>query len=130
MIGARPAAVVSVGIIHPEVVVTHLGRWRHHVRVGHERVSLARQSLRLLVLNPLLLANLIPGAPIWARPERIQWPTLDAVEDEGDDGSEWDLQSNDQCEEPSDAVSPIWIKDDSAIGWWGPVVDGEPKDDD
>ena len=76
MEGSRASAIVGIWIVHSQVVVTHRGLV-HHVRVGHERVALAGEGLGLLVLDPFLLAGLVPGTPIGAGPERVQRPALD-----------------------------------------------------
>ena len=132
MIRSRPA-VVCIWIVHPDVVVAKLLlRLLWLLRLGrmwHEGVSLAGQGLALLVLYPLPLALPITRCPVGRGPECVHGPTLNWVIDEGDDGTQRNLQGNNQGQEPADAVGPFRVKDNSAVSGWDPVVDGDSKND-
>jgi len=122
------AVVVGIGVVHPGVVVPHRLLW---LRVGvsrHERVSLAGEGLRLLVRDPFLPAFLVTGGPVGGGPEGVQGPAFGREVDERDDGSDGDLQCDNQGEEPPDPVGPFGVVDDPAVGWWVPVIDGNSED--
>ena len=91
-------------------------------------MPLAGQGLCLLVRNPLLAAFRVAGSPVGDGPERVHGPTFGRVVDECDDGSDGDLQCNNQGEKPPDPVGPFGVVDDPAVGWRVPVIDGNSED--
>jgi hypothetical protein len=122
--------VVGIRVVHPDVVVTHGLLWlllRMEV-VSHERMPLAGQGLCLLVRDPLLAAFLVAGSPVGDGPERVHGPAFGRVVDECDDGSDGDLQGDDQGEEPPYPVGPAGVVDDPAVGWRVPEINGNAED--
>ena len=121
---------VGIGVVHPDVVVARGLLWllvRMEV-VRHERMSLAGQGLRLLVRDPLLPAFLVAGSPVGGGPECVHGPPFSREVNERNDGSNGDLQGDDQGKEPPDPVGPSGVVDYPAVGWRVPEVDGDSED--